>query len=94
MDQFVREFRVRESKLEDEISRKDEQIRKLNQKDQANRTNGFAMGEADKESAYDQLLAKRREEGMAENKRYLEKYVDMREFAYSSVESLMRKMNL
>ena len=30
---------------------------------------------------------------MAENKRYHSKYVDMREFSYTSVEQLMRQLN-
>ena len=32
-------------------------------------------------------------ETLAENQRYHSKYVDMREFAYASVETLMRQIN-
>ena len=38
-------------------------------------------------------MEKRLEECLEENKRYHAKYVDMREFAYGSIESLMRQLN-
>jgi len=38
-------------------------------------------------------VEKRLEEMHKENKRYHAKYVDIREFAYSSVETLMRQLN-
>lgn len=36
MDQFVKDFRIREAKLEDEISRKDDEIRVLREKQLSN----------------------------------------------------------
>ena len=39
------------------------------------------------------FLEKRLAECLEENKRYHAKYVDMREFAYTQVESLMRQLN-
>ena len=56
------------------------------------------MAEAKKgtESAadvYTVFVEKRLEECQEENKRYHAKYIDMREFSYSSVEQLMRQLN-
>lgn len=85
--------------MEDEISRKDDEIRNLREKQLSNSnaqrtlSNGFGE-DPESESAYSNFLQKRLDECLAENKRYHEKYVDMREFAYSSVESLMRKLNM
>ena len=39
---------------------------------------------------YTEFIEKRLEECLEENRRYHAKYVDMREFSYGSVETLMR----
>lgn len=53
--------------------------------------NGPAQSEADGgQKYYVPFLEKRLAECLDENKRYHAKYVDIREFAYTSLESLMR----
>ena len=47
----------------------------------------------EEKGTYTTFIEKRLEECQAENKRYHAKYIDMREFAYTSVESLMRQLN-
>lgn len=56
------------------------------------KSRGFGLGksDSDKESSYVAFIEKRLAETLDENKRYHSKYVEMREFAYTSVESLMR----
>ena len=100
MEAFVIDFRKREDKLEQEIREKDEQIRRLQEGDAMRQTvakmrmTGFAgapdKGEELKDNAYVRFVEKRLQEVLSENKRYHDKYADIREFAYSSVESLMR----
>ena len=100
MEAFVIDFRKREDKLEQEIREKDEQIRRLQEGDAMRQTvakmrmTGFAgapdKGEELKDNAYVRFVEKRLQEVLQENKRYHDKYADIREFAYSSVESLMR----
>lgn len=55
--------------------------------------NGPAQSEADGQKYYVPFLEKRLAECLEENKRYHAKYVDIREFAYTSLESLMRQLN-
>ena len=43
------------------------------------------------DSQYVKFLEKRVNETTAESKRYLEKYADLRVFAYNQIESLLRK---
>ena len=61
------------------------------------RMTGFAgapdKGEELKDNAYVRFVEKRLQEVLQENKRYHDKYADIREFAYSSVESLMKQLN-
>ena len=58
------------------------------------RMTGFAgapdKGEELKDNAYVRFVEKRLQEVLQENKRYHDKYADIREFAYNSVESLMK----
>ena len=42
---------------------------------------------------YVDFIEKRNNEMQEENKRYHAKYVDLREFAYTSIEGLMRQIN-
>ena len=59
-------------------------------------TTNTAILEKDQElknNAYVRFIEKQLEESVSENKRYHAKYVDMREFAYTSVENLMRQLN-
>lgn len=46
-----------------------------------------------KDHAFVKFIQKRLQESLEENKRYQAKYVDMREFAYTSVEQLMKQLN-
>lgn len=63
MDQFVKDFRIREAKLENEISRKDDEIRVLREKQLSNAnpnaqrtlSNGF-RADTESESAYANFL--------------------------------------
>lgn len=52
------------------------------------KTRGFGVEKSDddKESNYTAFVEKRLDETLEENKRYHAKYVEMREFAYTSVE--------
>lgn len=54
---------------------------------------GVEKSNEDIESGYVAFVEKRLNETLEENKRYHAKYVEMREFAYTSVESLMRQLN-
>ena len=57
------------------------------------KSRGFGLDgktEDDKNNNYVRFIEKRLEETLEENKRYHSKYIEMREFAYTSVESLMR----
>ena len=102
MERFVVNFRKREIVLEDEIANKDEQIRSLQDRVLRGTKSGGGFGDfsADtlqgdlKDHAFVKFVQKRLEESLAENKRYHAKYVDMREFAYTSVESLMKQLNV
>lgn len=94
MDKFVKDFRRRENKLEDELKSKDKLIKQLKEdKMKSTKTRGFGLNgktDEDNNNNYVSFLEKRLEETLEENKRYHSKYVEMREFAYTSVESLMR----
>lgn len=96
MDRFITDFRKRESRLEEELKTKEELIRSLKEENlRQTKSRGFGhnMNEDEKSTNYVEFLQKRLDETLAENKRYHAKYIDMREFAYSSVESLMRQLN-
>lgn len=92
MEAFVVNFRKREIILEEEISAKDDQIKQLQDRVlRGTKTGGFGDFSAEiegdlKDHALVKFMQKRLEESLAENKRYQAKYVDMREFAYTSVE--------
>ena len=93
-DSIFMDFREREEKLEDEIRKKDELIKKLQEENHqaAIQAKKVAEGETATDT-YTRFIEKRLEECQEENRRYHAKYVDMREFSYSSVEQLMRQLN-
>ena len=93
---MMTDFRRREGQLESELKQKDEEIRKLREqagKSTSAAVNGFQKSDEDHSSAYVKFIEQRLNDCLAENQRYHAKYADMREFAYTQIESLMRQLN-
>ena len=92
---MMADFRRREGQLETELKQKDEEIRKL--KDQVGKSSQSLSqnqkSDEDHSSAYVKFIEQRLDDCLAENQRYHAKYADMREFAYTQIESLMRQLN-
>ena len=93
----MEDFKRREVKLEEELRLREEEIERLKAQGpsfgRGTFTNMDRHHEEAKESKYVQFVEGRLEECLEENKRYHRKYVDMREFAYTSIESLIRQLN-
>ena len=88
----MNQIKEREEKLEAELRDKDDEIRQLRQvnidlqKKQADNT-------VLKHSEYLESMEKRVEDCLEESKRHLAKYVDLRNFAYEQIDSLIRQLN-
>ena len=91
--EIISQFKQREEQLNQELALKQtelEELRKENMK--LTKEN---MSSADpKDSRYTKFLENRIKECTEENKRYLTKYADLRNFTYTQIESLIKKQQI